>query len=119
MTAEADVLTGVLDEWKSAVDAHEPARVAESFTEDAVFQGLHPYSVGRAGVAEYYAAQPPGLTADYRVLETRRLAEDVVLGYVSVDFGFTDRPVLPVTLGVVLRRAGGAWLIAHYQVSRR
>ncbi|WP_410636518.1 SgcJ/EcaC family oxidoreductase [Amycolatopsis sp. cmx-4-83] len=119
MTAEADVLTGVLDEWKAAVDAHEPARVAGSFTEDAVFQGLHPYSVGRAGVAEYYASQPLGLTADYRVLETRRLAEDVVLGYVNVDFGFTDRPVLPVTLGVVLRRVDGTWLIAHYQVSRR
>ena len=53
-------------------------------------------------------------------LETaRRLAEDVVLGYVNVDFGFTDRPVLPVTLGVVLRRVDGTWLIAHYQVSRR
>ncbi|WP_439379151.1 YybH family protein [Amycolatopsis lexingtonensis] len=119
MTAETDVLTGVLDAWKSAVDAHEPDRVAAVFTEDAVFQGLHPYSVGRAGVAEYYASQPLGLTADYRVLETRRLAEDVVLGYASVDFGFTDRPVLPVSLGVVLRRVGGAWLIAYYQVSRR
>ncbi|MDQ7810288.1 nuclear transport factor 2 family protein [Amycolatopsis sp. A133] len=112
------ILTGVLDGWKSAVEAHEPERVADHFTEDAIFQGLHPYSVGRAGVAAYYAAQPLGMTADYRVEETRRLAEDVILGYVSVDFAFTDRPTLPVHLSVVVRRVGDTWLIAHYQVSR-
>ncbi len=36
-----------------------PQRVAEVFTEDAIFQGLRPYSVGRQGVVDYYAAQPP------------------------------------------------------------
>ncbi|WP_329048989.1 SgcJ/EcaC family oxidoreductase [Amycolatopsis sp. NBC_01488] len=113
-----DILTEVLDAWKSAVDAHDPDRVAASFTEDAIFQGLHPYSVGRDSVAAYYDSQPLGMTADYRILETRRLAEDVVLGYSSVDFGFTDRPTLSVHLSVIVRRAGDAWLIAHYQVSR-
>ncbi|HEX6340230.1 SgcJ/EcaC family oxidoreductase [Umezawaea sp.] len=115
---DEDILTGVLDEWKAGVDAHDPERVAATFTEDAVFQGLRPYSVGREGVAAYYDGQPLGLTADHRVLEVRRLAEDVVLGYVAVDFGFTDRPALAVLLGVVLRRVDGAWLIGHYQVSR-
>jgi uncharacterized protein (TIGR02246 family) len=115
---ENDILTGVLDEWKSAVDAHDPDRVAASFTEDAIFQGLHPYSVGREGVAAYYASQPLGLTADYELLESRRPAEDVVLGYSSVDFGFTDRPTLSVHLSVLLRRIDGVWLISHYQVSR-
>jgi uncharacterized protein (TIGR02246 family) len=113
-----DILTEVLDAWKSAVDAHEPERVAAVFTEDAIFQGLHPYSVGRDGVAAYYDSQPLGMTADYRIVETRRLAEDVVLGYASVDFGFTDRPALSVHLSVVVRRVGDRWLIAHYQVSR-
>jgi uncharacterized protein (TIGR02246 family) len=113
-----DILTEVLDAWKSAVDAHEPERVAAVFTEDAIFQGLHPYSVGRDGVAAYYDSQPLGMTADYRIVETRRLAEDVVLGYASVDFGFTDRPTLSVHLSVVVRRVGDRWLIAHYQVSR-
>jgi ketosteroid isomerase-like protein len=47
-----NVLRSVLDRWKSAVDAHEPQRVASYFTEDAIFQGLHPYSVGRQGVAD-------------------------------------------------------------------
>jgi uncharacterized protein (TIGR02246 family) len=113
-----DILTGVLDAWKSAVDAHDPKRVAASFTEDAIFQGLHPYSVGRDGVAAYYDSQPRGMTAEYRVLETRRLADDVLLGYASVDFAFTDRETISVHLSVIVRRVGDAWLIAHYQVSR-
>jgi uncharacterized protein (TIGR02246 family) len=113
-----EILNAVLNGWKSAVDAHDPQRVAEQFTEDAIFQGLRPYSVGRAGVAKYYDSQPPGMTADYRIVETRRLADDVVLGYASVNFGFTDRPTLSVHLSVVVRRVGDAWLIAHYQVSR-
>jgi uncharacterized protein (TIGR02246 family) len=116
---EIDILTTVLDRWKSAVDAHDPKRVATEFTDDAIFQGLHPYSVGPDAVAEYYDSQPIGMTADYTFLQTRRLAEDLVLGYLSVDFGFTtDRPTLTVYLSVILRRTGDAWLISHYQVSR-
>jgi hypothetical protein len=55
------------------------AAVASYFTEDAIFQGLRPYRVGRQGVAEYYASQPLGLAAAYQILETRRPAEDLVL----------------------------------------
>ncbi|MEU8638099.1 SgcJ/EcaC family oxidoreductase [Amycolatopsis sp. NPDC048633] len=113
-----DILTGVLDAWKSAVDAHDPERVAASFTEDAIFQGLHPYSVGRDGVAKYYDSQPLGMTAAYRIVETRQLADDVILGYASVDFAFTDRPAISVHLSVIVRRVGDQWLIGHYQVSR-
>lgn len=112
------VLRAVLDRWKDAVDRHEPQRVASYFTEDAVFQGLHPYTVGREGIAEYYDSQPIGLAADYTVLEARRLADDLVLGYTHVDFSFTDRPTLSVKLGVVVRRDADGWAIAHYQVSR-
>ncbi|MEU9074649.1 YybH family protein [Kitasatospora sp. NPDC004745] len=111
------VLHEVLDRWKGAVDAHDPDRAAACFTEDAIFQGLHPYSVGRAGVAGYYASQPLGMTAAYRVQETRRLADDLLLGYLAVDFSFTDRPTLTVNLGVLLRRTADGWSIAHYQVS--
>jgi uncharacterized protein (TIGR02246 family) len=112
-----EILTAVLDQWKSAVDAHDPKRVAALFTDDAIFQGLHPYGVGPDDVAAYYDSQPMGLTADYTILETRRLADDLVLGYLSVDFGFTDRPTLTVYISVILRRAGDTWLISHYQVS--
>ncbi|MFE2724242.1 YybH family protein [Kitasatospora sp. NPDC059327] len=117
-SAREAVLRDVLERWKAAVDAHEPERVAALFTEDAIFQGLHPYSVGRRGVAEYYGAQPLGMTAGYRILETRRLADDLVLGYLAVDFSFTDRPTLGVNLGVLVRRVGDAWYLGHYQVSR-
>jgi uncharacterized protein (TIGR02246 family) len=115
---DTEILRGVLDRWKAGVDAHDPNGVASLFTEDAIFQGLHPYGVGPRGIAEYYDSQPIGLTAEYDIRETRRLADDVLLGYMSVDFSFTDRPTLTVSLSLVLRRIGDDWLIAHYQVSR-
>jgi uncharacterized protein (TIGR02246 family) len=115
---EHHILDGVLNQWRSAVDAHDPDRVASCFTDDAIFQGLHPYSVGPKGVAEYYASQPIGMTAAYTILETRRLADDLVLGYLDVDFAFTDRPVLTVYLSVIVRRTDKGWFINHYQVSR-
>ncbi|QFZ18347.1 SgcJ/EcaC family oxidoreductase [Saccharothrix syringae] len=107
-------LREVLDRWKDAVDAHDPERVAENFTEDAIFQGLRPHGVGREAVADYYRAQPRGLKAEYEVLETRRLADGLVLGYLAVDFSFVDRPTLHVRLGVLVEDG----LISHYQVSR-
>ncbi|MFB6875825.1 SgcJ/EcaC family oxidoreductase [Streptomyces sp. NPDC056323] len=117
-THDETTLRTVLDGWKAAVDSHQPDLVAAQFTEDAIFQGLHPYSVGRPGVAAYYASQPLGLTADYHVLETRRLADDLILGYLEVDFTFTDRPTVNVNLSILLRRTDDGWAIAHYQVSR-
>lgn len=112
------ILRGVLDRWKDAVDQHEPQRVADRFTDDAIFQGLHPYSVGRPGIAAYYESQPIGMTAAYRILETRRPADDLVLGYLGVDFAFTDRATISVNLGVLVKRSEEGWLISHYQVSR-
>jgi uncharacterized protein (TIGR02246 family) len=115
--AEA-IIREVLDRWRAAVDGHEPEQAAAQFTEDAIFQGLHPYSVGRAGIAAYYDAQPPGLTAAYRILETRVPAENLVLGHLAVDFSFTDRPALSLHLSVLLERTEVRWYISHYQVSR-
>jgi muconolactone delta-isomerase len=115
---EAGILDTVLTRWKAAVDAHQPEQAAALFTTDAIFQGLHPYSVGPAGVAEYYATQPMGMTADYKLRETRRLGDDLVLGYLTVDFAFTDRATLTVYLSVIIRQEADDWRIAHYQVSR-
>ncbi|MFJ8006015.1 YybH family protein [Streptomyces fagopyri] len=112
------VLRDVLDRWKAAVDGHEPEQAAAQFTEDAVFQGLRPYSVGRPGIAAYYDSQPLGLRAAYRILETRRPADHLVLGYLAVDFSFADRPTLGVTLGVLVERTREGWRISHYQVSQ-
>jgi len=112
------ILRSVLDSWKAAVDQHQPDQVAAHFTEDAVFQGLHPYTVGHPGIAAYYDAQPLGLTADYRIVETRRPYDGLILGYLTVDFSFTDRPTLAVHLGILLQQTDHGWAIAHYQVSR-
>jgi muconolactone delta-isomerase len=116
-TDEADLLDAVLSRWKAAVDGHQPEQVAALFTPDAIFQGLHPYTVGPDGVAEYYAAQPTGMTAGYTLHETRALSDDLVLGYLTVDFGFSDRATLTVYLSVIIRQDADGWRIAHYQVS--
>jgi muconolactone delta-isomerase len=115
---EADVLDALLSRWQAAVDAHQPDQVAALFASDAIFQGLHPYTVGQAGVAEYYAAQPEGMTARYTLHETRTLSDGLVLGYLTVDFGFSDRATLTVYLSVIIRHDADGWRIAHYQVSR-
>jgi muconolactone delta-isomerase len=117
-TDEADVLEAVLTRWKAGVDAHQPEQVAALFTPDAIFQGLHPYTVGPAGVAEYYAAQPAGMTAVYTLRETRALSDGLMLGYLTVDFGFSDRATLTVYLSVIIRQDADGWRIVHYQVSR-
>jgi hypothetical protein len=117
-TDNETILHSVLDEWKAGVDAHDPQRVAAVFTNDAIFQGLHPYAVGPQGVADYYASLPLGMTAAYRILETRRPTDNLILGYLSVDFTFTDRATLTVYLGVLIQPAPDGAKISHYQVSR-
>ncbi|MGF6885230.1 hypothetical protein ABIA39_003196 [Nocardia sp. GAS34] len=112
------ILRTVLDEWKSAVDDHDSSRVAATFTEDAIFQGLHPYTVGRAGIAAYYQSQPEGLKADYRILESRRQADNLIYAYLAVVFSFADRPALDVNLGITLGHLDTGWYITTYQVSR-
>ncbi|MFF4085616.1 YybH family protein [Streptomyces nigra] len=117
-TDDETVLHDVLERWRTAVDAHRPQDVAAVFTEDAIFQGLHPYGVGRDAVAAYYASQPLGMRAAYRILETRRFADDLVLGYLDVEFTFTDRDPVAVKLAVLARWQDDGWYLAHYQVSR-
>ena len=114
---DTKILRGVLDQWQAGIDAHQPERVAAVFTADAVFQGLRPYSVGRHGVTEYYASQPPGMTVTYRILETRRPATNAVLGYVAADFAFPDRPTVSLYIGVLAMHGDDGWRIGHYQAS--
>jgi uncharacterized protein (TIGR02246 family) len=117
MSAEL-VVREVMDLWRRGIDAGEPSAVADVFTEDAIFQGLRPYSIGRQGVIDYYASQAPGMTVEYQVLETRRLAPDQVLGYVHADFAFPDGRVVTAFLGVVVKQGEDGWSIAYYQASK-
>lgn len=112
-----EILRAVLDPWRDGIDAHDPDRVAGVFTDDAIFQGLRPYSVGPQGVFEYYDAQPPGMTVQYRILESRRLGADVALGYLAADFAFRDRDTVHLNIGVVVIRTSKDWHIASYQAS--
>jgi hypothetical protein len=73
--------------------------------------------VAPKAVAHCCDSQPLRLSADYRILETRRLADGLVLGYLSVDFSFTDRPPLQVYLSVLVKQSTEGDLISHYQVS--
>jgi uncharacterized protein (TIGR02246 family) len=116
-TDDGQIVREVMDRWKAGIDAHEPQRVAAQFSEDAVFQGLRPYSVGPQGVTAYYAAQPVGMTVTYRILETRRVASDAVLGYLVADFAFRDSPTLVVNLGVLVTHGDDGWRIGYYQAS--
>jgi len=111
------VVADVLERWRLGIEARRPDEIAALFTEDAVFQGLRPYVVGRRGISEYYAGQPVGLAAHPRILETRDVTPGAVLGYAAVDFTFSDRPTVAVLLGILLVQVGDRWLIAHYQVS--
>jgi uncharacterized protein (TIGR02246 family) len=114
---DTEILRGVLNEWKAAVDAHKPHKVAAVFTEDAIFQGLRPYSVGRDGVAKYYDSQPLGMTVAYQILETRRPTEELVAGYVRANFTFREGATVSLNLGVLVKRNDAGWRILHYQVS--
>jgi hypothetical protein len=58
------------------------------------------------------------MKAEYQILQTRRLAPHLVLGFLSVEFSFTDRPPLPVFLGVLAIETPEGNKIAHYQVSK-
>jgi hypothetical protein len=117
-SAREKALEDVLLRWKTAVDAHQPNDVAALFTADAIFQCLHPYGVGPADVAEYYESQPLGMVANYEILETRRPAEGLILGYARVEFTFTEREPINVYLSLLLKQVGDAWQIDHYQVSK-
>ena len=113
----AQIVVDVMDEWKAGIDSHDPGRVAAVFTEDAVFQGLRPYGIGRDTVADYYESQPIGMTVTYRVLESRSAAEEVTLGYLAATFSYPDRAAVELAIGVVLTRIGDRWQVAQYQAS--
>ena len=116
LTATVDA---VLGRWREAINAGQPAAVAAAFTDDALFQGLRPnYTLGRQGVTDYYASQPPGMTAEFTILQTRALAPTAILAYAQLTFDFPDRPTVTVHLTGAVEQRGDEWLISHYHVSR-
>lgn len=118
-TAQVRILTGVLDAWANGIREHQPERVASYFTEKALFQGFDKtQTIGQPGIVTYYAKQPPGLSATYRILEHRQLSDEALISYIDVDFTRPDGVVIPVHLTAVLQLVDGSWLISHYHVSK-
>ena len=112
------IIREALTEWKAGIDSHDPARVAAVFTDDAIFQGLHPHTIGSQGVFDYYDAQPVGLSVEFSFHATRRPADNVALGYLRADFTRPDGDVIPLNLSVLLDRGSDdRWRISFYQVS--
>ncbi|SNY69304.1 SgcJ/EcaC family oxidoreductase [Paractinoplanes atraurantiacus] len=113
------VLRPLLDDWRKAIAAHDAEGVASLFTDDALFQGLQPHTVGRPGIERYYAGQPAGLKVEYRLLQVRRLGADAVLGWAEADFTVGPEIRALLNLTVVAQHTPEGWRIAHYHVSPR
>lgn len=116
--AAARVLAESLADWKLAFDRHRPEDMEGLFSSDALFQGLSPaLLVGRKEIFAYYDVLPPGITATFRIVQARHLAQHVVCGFAAVHFTYPDGAIVPVQLSLVLRREGQTWSIAQYHAS--
>jgi uncharacterized protein (TIGR02246 family) len=115
---DADALYDVLGRWKAAINAQQPERMSAVFAEDAVFQGLRPYTVGHQGIYDYYSSLPWGMTVAYQVLETRKIADDVVFGYLGAHLVVQDLPTVRLHVGVVVKQGSDGWRIVGYQASQ-
>jgi uncharacterized protein (TIGR02246 family) len=117
--AGAADITPVLDRWKQGIANADLDAIAQVFTDDALFQGLHPsFSRGRDGVKDYYGSQAPGLTVEYEILHQRQLSADTVIAYLQADFRLGSGAELPTHITTVLSRGADGWRIGHYHVSR-
>ena len=101
MTTELDILRAALDQWKAGIDEHEPKRVAAlSPTTRSSRACTVRRGAGRRGrVLRLTAA---GHDGGYRILESRRLGADVALGYLAAEFGYRDREIVHLRVGVVV-----------------
>jgi hypothetical protein len=111
------VFAEVLDVWKHGIDVHDTVEIGSAFAEDALFQGGHPEpSRGRASVVAYYDPEPL-IGVEYEIIDARRPAENVIVGYAAAHFSFPDAPVVHRHVTMALERTGDRWLIGHYHVS--
>ncbi|MEU6708878.1 SgcJ/EcaC family oxidoreductase [Streptomyces wuyuanensis] len=112
-------MTEVLKHWKAAFDGHRPDEMSGLFTADALFQGFGPAVLtGRDAVRGYYEAVPSGRRAEFEVLHTYTIGEQVAGGFADVTFGDADGWEARVHLSLVLRRDEGHWRIRQCHVSR-
>jgi len=113
-----EALRALLDRWADAVNRHDPERVANLFTPDALFQGFDPIpGRGQSFIAGYYDKQPVQLRAHFEVLNVKAAGAGAMVGFARVEF---HRPegVVPVYLTLVAENWSTGWRISHYHVSK-
>lgn len=109
----------VLTRWKAAFDGHQPDRMADLFTPDALFQGFGPVVLhGQDAVHDYYEAVADNRRADVKLLHTYSIGEDVAGGFADVTFSDPEGWEVKVHLSLVLQRDDTGWRIRQYHVSR-
>ncbi|MBX3271416.1 MAG: nuclear transport factor 2 family protein [Sandaracinaceae bacterium] len=113
---DAAAVGRALDEWHAAAAASDAPRYFAAFTDDAIFLGTD--ATERWTVAELraYAERP---FAQGRGWVMRAVRRDVV---VEGELAWFDEDLEAVNLGPargsgVLRREGGRWRIAHYNLA--
>ncbi|MDR8409847.1 SgcJ/EcaC family oxidoreductase [Nonomuraea sp. 3-1Str] len=116
----ADVLAGLLDDWRRAFNGHRPAEMVALFSRNALFQGISPrLRHGPGEIFEYYDKVAPGTTAQVTVVSAARLEQAVVHGFAEVTFTAPTGDTHLVRLSVVAEQAGGTWLIHQYHAATR
>ncbi|WP_256856628.1 SgcJ/EcaC family oxidoreductase [Variovorax sp. KK3] len=118
-------LAQVQRDWNAAAERWHADRLAEVYTQDALFFGGRPgHSVGRSAVQDYFATYVGVIESGAMVLAEQHLAQlgpDCLLAQGYVDFSFTlqggqqTRSRLRATL--VLVREGAAWRIRQHHFS--
>ncbi|MFE7753030.1 nuclear transport factor 2 family protein [Streptomyces sp. NPDC057428] len=113
------VVEEVLALWKDAFDRHQPDRMADVFTSDALFQGFGPSVVtGREAVRSYYRTVADGRRAEFTVLHSYTIGADAVGGFADVTFSGASKPEVKVHMSLVLLHGAEGWKIRQYHVSR-
>jgi hypothetical protein len=58
------------------------------------------------------------MTVAYQVLETHKIADEVVFGYLRAHFVVPGLPTVRLHLGVVVKQGNDGWRIVGYQASQ-
>jgi hypothetical protein len=65
-----------------------------------------------------YYDPDPLIGVEYEIIDARRSADNVIVGYAAAHFAFPgDAPTVHRHVTMVLERTGDQWLIGHYHVS--
>jgi hypothetical protein len=73
---------------------------------------------GTKAFTTIYSSLPRGMTVAYQVLETHKIADEVVFGYLRAHFVVPGLPTVRLHLGVVVKQGNDGRRIVGYQASQ-